>query len=132
MDQRTTIQRTIRLAILGDSPCDLCTAACCKRNGHAFAVLLRGEVERRRFAPYAIDFPFDAGRGRVVLERVLPYAQDGRCQFLADDDSCLIYDDRPHACRAFQCATAFNEFGVGRHGPFLQRNPRVRAMLEAL
>jgi Fe-S-cluster containining protein len=124
--------RTVRLAILGDSPCGSCYAACCKRNGHAFAVLLQGEIERRRFAPYAVDFPFDAGAGRVVLERVLPYGDDGRCRFLGEDDRCLIYDDRPRACRTFQCVTSFNELGLGRHGRFLGRNPRVRAMLEAL
>lgn len=124
--------RTLRLAILGESPCGLCTAACCKQNGHAFAVLLRGDVERRRFGPWAIDFPFDAGDGHVVLERVLPYTEAGRCRFLGDDDHCLIYDDRPDACRAFQCVSSFNEEGVGAHGSFLARNPRVRAMLEAL
>jgi len=124
--------RTLRLAILGDSPCGLCDAACCKRNGHAFAVLLRGERERTRFAPWSIDFPFDAGAGVVVLERVLPYDDDGRCQFLDGADRCRIYDDRPQACRAFQCVTSFNEHAVGRHGAFLERNPRVRAMLDAL
>jgi Fe-S-cluster containining protein len=124
--------RTLRLAVLGDSPCGLCHAACCKRNGHAFAVLLHGERERARFGPWAVDFPFRAGDGRVVLERVLPYAEDDRCRFLGDDDRCLIYDDRPQACRTFQCVTSFNELGIGRHGSFLQRNPRVGAMLESL
>jgi Fe-S-cluster containining protein len=95
-------------------------------------VLLQGEVERRRFAPYAVDFPFNAGDGSVVLERVLPYGVDGRCRFLGEDDRCLIYDDRPDACRAFQCVESFNAAGVGAHGSFLQRNPRVQTMLEGL
>ena len=47
--------RRLRLAILGDSPCYLCSAACCKQNGHAYAALLQGDDERRRFAPFAID-----------------------------------------------------------------------------
>ena len=115
--------RTGRVAIVGESPCGLCTAACCKQNGHAFAVLLQGERERARFAPYAVDFPFDAGAGRVVLERVLPYTDEGRCRFLGDDD-------RPQACRAFQCVSGFNEAGIGAHGLFLARNPQVRRMLE--
>ena len=126
------MMRTVRLAILGDSPCELCVAACCKQNGHAFAVLLRGDRERARFAPWAVDFPFDAGDGRVVLERVLPYGDDGRCRFLGEDDRCLIYADRPAACRAFQCVESFNAEGVGRHGTFLARNPGVRSMLEHL
>ena len=124
--------RRLRLAILGDSPCGQCTAACCKQNGHDFAVLLQGDRERARFAAYSLDFSFDAGGGRVTLERVLPYGDDGRCRFLGPDDRCLIYDDRPQACRSFQCVSFFNALGVDRHGAFLQRNPRVRAMLESL
>lgn len=120
----------LRLAILGDSPCDLCTAACCKQNGHAYAALLEGD-ETRKFAPFAIDVPLETAAGALAFERVLPYVE-GRCQFLGDDDRCAIYDDRPHACRRFQCVIAFNADGVGRHGTFLQRNPRVRAMLESL
>jgi Fe-S-cluster containining protein len=122
--------RMLRLAILGESPCDLCTAACCKQNGHEFAAILRGD-EVRRFAAFAVDVAFDAGGGRVVTERVLPYV-GGRCQFLGDDDRCAIYEDRPAACRAFQCVDHFNRGGVGAHGTFLQRNPRVLATLESL
>lgn len=119
----------MRIAIVGASPCHLCCAACCKQNGHDFAALLAGD-EVRKFAPFAVDVPIRAGE-RVVVERVLPYV-DGRCQFLGDDDRCTIYADRPAACRAFQCVDHFNRSGVGAHGPFLQRNPAVRLMLEQL
>jgi len=122
-------EKNVRLAILGDSPCSSCTAACCKQNGHAYAALLRGD-EVRRFAPFAIDVPIEIDQ-RVVFERVLPY-RDGRCQFLAADDRCTIYEDRPVSCRLFQCVHSFNAEGVGKHGTFLDRNPRVLKMLQDL
>ena len=126
--------RSLRLAIFGESPCELCTAACCKRHGPEYAVLLRGD-EVRRFAAFSIEVPVQSERGNgvtVVVERVLPYNDEGRCQFLDCDDRCTIYDDRPSACRQFQCVSAFNRDGVGRDGPFLAANPKVRALLESL
>ena len=124
----------LRLAILGDSPCDLCTAACCRQNGHDYAVLLEGEVERRKFAPFAVDVPVEQGEGgSVSVERVLPYLA-GRCRFLGEDDRCTIYDDRPVNCRRFQCVTGFHHGGsdVGRHSLFLERNPAVLVVLQDL
>ena len=126
--------RRFRLAILGDSPCDLCTAACCKQNGHGYAVLLEGEAERRRFRPFSLDVSIEQG-GVVVSERVLPY-RDGRCAFLGADDRCTIYDDRPINCRRFQCVTGYGggagRAGRGRHSEFLQRNVDVLRMLDTL
>ncbi len=122
--------RRIRIAILGNSPCDLCTAACCKQKGHAYAALLQDD-EIRKFAAFAIDAPIRTSDGRLTYERVLPYIA-GRCQFLGDDDRCTIYDDRPRACRQFQCIEHYNAGGVGRHGIFLQRNVRVREILDLL
>ena len=88
----------LRLAILGESPCDECFAACCKQNGHDFAVLLQGD-EVRKFAPFAIDVHIQRG-AQLIPERVLPY-RNNRCQFLGDDDRCTIYEDRPDTCRNF-------------------------------
>jgi Fe-S-cluster containining protein len=119
----------LRLAILGASPCGTCTAACCKQNGHEYAAILRGQ-EVRRFAAFAVDVPVRSG-DRVIVERVLPYV-DGRCQFLGHEDRCTIYEDRPGACRAFQCIEQFNRDGVGSHGPFLRRNAVVLTMLELM
>jgi Fe-S-cluster containining protein len=121
--------RCVRIAIVGGSPCELCTAACCKQNGHDYAALL-SEHEIRKFAAFSVDAPIRDGE-RVVIEKVLPYV-DGRCQFLGGDDRCRIYDDRPAACRAFQCVEHFNADGPGRHSLFLQRNDRVLALLESL
>jgi Fe-S-cluster containining protein len=120
---------TLRIAIVGQSPCEHCYAACCRQNGHDYAALLRG-AERRRFAAFSIEVPIRSDGG-IVLERVLPYV-DGRCQFLGDDDRCTIYEDRPQACRDFQCVPHFHADGVGRHRVFLQRNPRVLKILEDL
>ena len=125
-----TARRRLRLAILGDSPCDLCAAACCKQNGHAYAAVLEGD-EIRKFAAFAVDVPITRDDDLLTYERVLPYVA-GRCQFLGGDDRCAIYDDRPRACRRFQCVDHYNADGVGRHGLFLQRNPQVRAILESL
>ena len=122
--------RSVRVAIVGQSPCELCTAACCKQNGHEFAALLHGD-EVRKFAPFAVNVPLATSDGRIADERVLPYVA-GRCQFLSRDDRCTIYEDRPQACRRFQCVTAYHADGIGRHGTFLQRNPRVREMLDRL
>ena len=80
--------RLFRIAILGQSPCDGCVAACCKQNGHDFAVLPRGEAECRRFAPWSRDVAIRRDDGQLVVERVLPYV-DGRCPFLDEADRCL-------------------------------------------
>jgi Fe-S-cluster containining protein len=119
--------RRVRIAIVGASPCGLCTAACCKQNGHVYAALLDGD-EVRRFAPWSIDAPIHNGP-RVVVEKVLPYV-NGRCVFLGEDDRCRVYEARPRACRAFECASQFNRHGIDRHAEFLVRNPSVLEMLQ--
>jgi Fe-S-cluster containining protein len=125
--------RRLRLAILGESPCHLCTANCCKQNGHEFAVLLEGERERRRFAPFAVDVAVRGADGVARSERVLPYRR-GRCAFLGEDDRCTIYEDRPVNCRRFQCVSGYHLGGgdLRRHSEFLERNPDVLARLEAM
>ncbi|MDB5295966.1 MAG: hypothetical protein JWO31_1949 [Phycisphaerales bacterium] len=121
---------SIRIAIVGPSPCGRCYAACCKQNGHDWSVLLQGDDERRRFRPWALDAAVVGDDGRPVVEKVLPY-RDGRCVFLGDDDRCAVYDVRPRSCRRFECTTHFGRHGVGRHGRFLELNPRVREVLES-
>jgi Fe-S-cluster containining protein len=124
--------RRFRIAILGESPCGECRAAnCCRQNGHDYAVLLEPH-EHARFRPFAIDVPIDHA-GQRVVEKVLPYVS-GRCQFLGDDNRCLIYDDRPVNCRRFQCIEQYHSRGTTphRHGQFLQLNPDVLQRLEAL
>ena len=124
---------SLRLAILGASPCHLCRGAnCCRQNGHEYAVLLEPD-EWRRFAPFCVEVRIDAGPC-VTTERVLPY-RDGRCQFLDDADGrCTIYDDRPANCRRFECAPGYHDRGsnLAGHSLFLQRNPDVLQMLDGL
>ena len=120
----------LRIAILGASPCDQCVAACCKQNGHEFAALL-DEDERAKFGPFANVVAIRRSDGTLASEMALPY-RGGRCQFLGDDDRCTIYEDRPRACRAFECAPKFNARGVNQHDAFLQRNPRVLQLLQSL
>src|SRR5688572_23994013 len=109
--------KTVRVAIFGPSPCTCCTAACCRQNGHDYAALLRGD-ETRKFAAFGVEVAIRGDDGRVLVEGVLPYV-NGRCQFLGENDLCTIYDDRPAACRAFECVADFNRDGVGAHGEFL-------------
>ncbi|CAN5547628.1 hypothetical protein BH09PLA1_BH09PLA1_35210 [soil metagenome] len=120
----------VRIAIIGASPCDQCMAACCKQNGHGYAALL-DEAERARFAPFAEAVALRRSDGSLASELVLPY-RNGRCQFLGEDDRCTIYDDRPRACRAFECAPKFNAHGIDRHDRFLDRNPRVLELLKLM
>ena len=100
-------------------------------NGHDYAALLRDDDEARKFAAFSVDIPVRTSDGRTIVERVLPYVS-GRCQFLGEDDRCAIYDDRPHACRAFECVDAYNAEGVGCHGRFLSLNPHVCELLDAM
>lgn len=117
----------MRLAVVGQTPCHLCYAACCKQNGHEYAVLLEGD-EQRKFAPFAVDVKIQSD-GHPIIEKALPY-RDGRCQFLGEDDLCTIYEDRPQNCRRFECLSSYRP--TGEHGIFLQRNTRVLRLLETL
>lgn len=122
----------LRLAILGDSPCHACNAACCRQNGHAFAVLLQTQEEVRRFRPWATTARFlDRHSAVTRTESVIPYV-GGKCPFLGNDDRCSIYEDRPLGCRQFQCVSRFNRHGIGQHDEFLIRNPDVLLRLESL
>ncbi|MFT3788987.1 MAG: YkgJ family cysteine cluster protein [Tepidisphaeraceae bacterium] len=121
----------VRLCILGASPCERCTAQCCKQTVSEFAVLLQTAEERRRFAAWAMVLPVRDPAGTIRHEHVMPY-RDGRCPFLGDDDRCTIYDDRPSACRAFECVRSFNQLGVGRHGYFVANNERMRTLLNSI
>jgi Fe-S-cluster containining protein len=131
MSVASRTNRSLRIAVVGASPCADCTANCCRQNGHDFAVLLAAD-EHRRFAPFATTAVFQRTDGQRAIERVLPYTPDGRCQFLGPDDRCTIYDDRPAACRAFECAPFYNAEGIGHHARFLRLNPDVAARLERM
>lgn len=124
-------RRRVRIAVVGGSPCGSCDAACCRARATEYAVLLQGDDERRRFAPWAITLAVREDDGRVRHERVIPY-RAGCCPFLGSDDRCTIYADRPRGCRQFECTRYFGTAPQRTHGMFLQRNPRVAALLESL
>ena len=124
----------VRVAVSGASPCGQCSAACCRRTVSEYAVLLETDEERRRFAAWSVTVAVRDG-GAIQHERVIPYRQaagGARCPFLGGDDRCTIYDDRPQACRRFECTRHFNRHGIGRHGMFLAGNPGVARLLDRL
>lgn len=118
--------KTIRIAIIGPSPCDRCDAACCKQSAWAYAVLLQSDRERRRFAPWSTTTLLNDADGSTRTVQVIAY-RDGRCPFLGADDRCTIYDDRPLSCRQFECT---RRFGVDT--TFFDANPRVTRLLASL
>ena len=120
--------RRVRIAVAGASPCGSCFAACCRKSVSEYAVLLQGDDERRRFAPWSMTLPVADDAGVVRHEAVIPYRGEA-CPFLdADAKLCTIYDDRPQSCRAFECARHFDP--RRGHGYFLRGNPRVVRLLE--
>jgi Fe-S-cluster containining protein len=123
--------RRLRIAAVGASPCGACDAACCRQTATEFAVLLQTDVERQRFAPWAITLPIRDDDGNLRHERVIAY-RDGRCPFLGEDHRCTIYEDRPLGCREFDCTRYYRTSPGRSHGMFLQRNPRVAMLLESL
>lgn len=118
--------RTIRIAIIGPSPCDQCDAACCKQSAWPFAVLLQDENERCRFRPWSTTTLLNDSDGKTRTVQVIGY-QNGRCPFLGGDDRCTIYEDRPLSCRQFECTRR-----LGRDETFFAANPRVRRLLVSM
>jgi hypothetical protein len=64
----------------------LCGARCC-----SFEVTLSAQDVAERSVPFDTMKPY-----------ALPRA-NGRCVCMADDGACTIYDQRPGACRAYDC-----------------------------
>lgn len=79
-----------------DVPCDGCTACC--RAGQ-FVLVEPDETAALARIPSALLFP--APR-MAAGHRLLGYDERGRCPMLVDD-ACSIYDDRPRACRTYDC-----------------------------
>ena len=124
------MSRSVRVAVVGASPCGDCFAACCRRSVSDYAVLLQGDDERRRFGPWSVTLPMD-DNDTIRHERVIAYRGD-LCPFLGDDDRCTIYDDRPRACRDFECTRHFDPHPRRGHGFFLRGNPDVVELLERI
>jgi Fe-S-cluster containining protein len=90
----------MRAAIRGergsDVPCNGCTACC---TSSQFVHVEPDETRTLARIPVELRFPAPGRpRGHVVLG----YDEQGRCPMLVDN-RCSIYDDRPRACRAYDC-----------------------------
>ena len=105
-----------------DVPCDGCTACC---RGSQFVHIEPDEVATLARVPAALRFP---APGLAPGHVVMGYDEHGRCPMLIED-RCSIYDDRPRACRTYDCrvfpATGTEPDGVGQ-APILNRVRRWR------
>lgn len=77
-------------------PCGTCTA-CCRAS--QFVHVQPHERRTLERIPKSLLFPAP-GRPRGHL--LLGYDEEGRCPMLVDD-ACAIYEDRPIACRTYDC-----------------------------
>ena len=92
----TTMQAALRGEVATDVPCGGCTACC---TSSQFVHVGPDEVTTLARIPAALRFPAPGlPRGHVVLG----YDERGRCPMLVKD-RCSIYDDRPRACRTYDC-----------------------------
>ncbi|MDQ1509561.1 MAG: uncharacterized protein QOG50_1405 [Actinomycetota bacterium] len=90
------IQAAIRDEGDSDVPCDGCTA-CCRSS--QFVHIGPDEIDALARIPAALLFP---APGRPHGHVVLGYDERGHCPMLVDD-ACSIYEDRPKACRTYDC-----------------------------
>ncbi len=105
-----------------DVPCAGCTACC---RGSQFIHIEPDEAATLARVPAPLRFP---APGLAAGHVVMGYDEDGHCPMLVDD-RCSIYDDRPRACRTYDCrvfpATGLEPDGVGQE-PILDRVRRWR------
>lgn len=93
------LESTRRSLTVGDDaavPCGECTACC--RSGQ-FVAIEPDETATLARIPEPLLAP---APGRPPGHRVLGYDEHGRCPMLIDD-RCSIYEDRPRACRTYDC-----------------------------
>ncbi len=109
-----------------DVPCDGCTACC---RGSQFIHIEPDEVATLARVPVALRF---AAPGLAPGHVVMGYDEHGHCPMLIED-RCSIYDDRPRACRTYDCrvfpATGTEPDGVGQE-PIVERVRRWRFDLQ--
>jgi len=65
----------------------LCGARCC-----SFDVALSAQDVAERELPFVIDQPY-----------MLPRDEHGKCACMDDGGACTVYEQRPGACRAYDC-----------------------------
>ncbi|MFA7324856.1 MAG: YkgJ family cysteine cluster protein [Candidatus Nanopelagicales bacterium] len=79
-----------------DVPCGTCTACC---TSSQFIDISPDEQATLAVIPAAVLFP---APGLPKGHMLMGYDQNGCCPMFADG-GCSIYDDRPRACRAYDC-----------------------------
>lgn len=107
-------------------PCHKCDAACCwKQNlGQEYATHLA--KDDYQFPGVAIFDPTMRSK-----EKVLPYKPNGACVFLDEETHrCKVYEQRPQACRKFNCTANYNADCFGGSNTFLERNPRIKQLIQ--
>lgn len=100
MTDFTTWLTDIRAALRGERdaevPCNGCTACC---RAAQFVAIEPDETETLARIPAELLFPAPL---RPAGHVVLGYDERGHCPMLVDD-RCSIYEDRPRACRMYDC-----------------------------
>ena len=92
----TEMQTAIRGERDSDVPCDGCTACC---TSSQFVHIEPDETATLARIPAELLFPAPRlTRGHVIMG----YDERGHCPMLVDD-TCSIYEDRPRACRIYDC-----------------------------
>ncbi len=92
----SAMQRALQGESESDVPCDGCTA-CCRAS--QFVHIGRDEVETLGRIPADLLFPAPRmPSGNLVLG----YDERGHCPLLVED-RCSVYDQRPRACRTYDC-----------------------------
>lgn len=79
-----------------DVPCGSCTACC---RSAQFVAIGPDETATLAAIPKALQFP---APNRPPGHVLLPYDEHGCCPMLTDD-GCSIYEQRPRACRTYDC-----------------------------
>jgi uncharacterized protein len=92
----TGMRDAIRRGAAAEVPCGSCTACCTSAQ---FVHIAPDETATLARVPAALRFPAPGlPRGHVVLG----YDERGHCPMLVAG-RCSIYDDRPRACRTYDC-----------------------------
>jgi Fe-S-cluster containining protein len=82
-----------------DAICKIGCAYCCTDVGNVDTTTLEGIVIRQRVKRLPQPVKRDVKKRIDENRRAKEKARIARCPFLAEDDTCMIYDIRPFSCR---------------------------------
>jgi hypothetical protein len=118
--------RKVRLAILGSSPCHLCTAACCKQNGTIIRCC-SNRYEHARFRPFSIDLT--VMNGTHAHHRACHTVSRRADACFSAMMTCARFIRIAPKLRNFECVNGYGG-SVRSHSRFLELNPQVRRLLD--